>query len=303
MRQRTLRARKGVLSPILQRVRPDLYWFVMILPAAVLLVVFFGLPILSVIYTSLQSYSGASTGFAGLSNFFELFGDPELRTVARNTVVYTTGVVIVEFLLGFLLAILLSVPLRGIRLLRTAFLIPLLMPTAVVALSWQWMLVPQYGVISALLKALGFSGASWTANPALSLATTMMVDVWLWTPLMMMILLGGLMSVPTHLYEAARVDGASNLGLFRHITMPWMRYSILLALLLRTIDALRTFDIVQVLTGGGPGYSSELVSVYIYKVAFQYFDFGRAAAVAILATILLLLIGMILVRVLRREYL
>lgn len=291
-------------SVVLRRWRRDASWLALIFPTLLVLILFFGFPVLSAVYTSTFSYAGASPHFVGLGNFRQLFADAEFHVVVRNTALYTFGVVTVEFLLGFGLAALLSMPLRGARLFRTILLVPLLVPTVVVALSWQWLLVPQYGLVNMLAKAIGIPiQIAWIADPRLSLPTVMMVDVWLWTPLMMMILVGGFMSVPKELIEAARVDGATSWQVFLFITLPWMRNAILLALLIRTVDAIKTFDIVHVLTGGGPGYSSEVMSEYAYKIAFRSFQFGQASAIAIMVTALLLLVGFILMRLLRREFL
>jgi multiple sugar transport system permease protein len=165
------------------------------------------------------------------------------------------------------------------------------------------MLNPNFGAINGTLKGVGLNteALTWTASPTLAFASVIMVDIWQWTPFMFLILLAGLQAIPEEPYEAALIDGSSAWQTFRHITLPLLKPAILIALLLRTMDLLRVFDQIFILTEGGPGSATETVSLYIYRTAFRFSDFGYAAAMSFVLLILTNVISLLYIRLLQRQ--
>jgi multiple sugar transport system permease protein len=214
--------------------------------------------------------------FVGLANYARLAGDARFWGALWNTAYFTGVAVALELLLALPLALALHHALRGRGALRAAVLVPWILPTAVAAKLWALLLQPDYG----LAGRLGATG-SVLGSPALALHAAIAVDVWKTTPFVALILLAGLQGIPEDLVRAARVDGASRLRIFRSITLPLLRPAILLALLFRGLDAFRVFDAVFVLTEGGPGHSTETLSLYAHKTLLRAGDLGYGAALAL----------------------
>ena len=168
-----------------------------------------------------------------------------------------------------------------------------MLPTVVVGVIWQLMLNPNFGAINGTLKYFGIDTESltWTASPRLAMLSVILVDVWQWTPFVFLVLLAGLQAIPQEPYEAALVDGSNNWQTFRHVTLPLLKPAILIALLLRTMDLLRVFDHIFILTEGGPGFATETLSLYIYRTAFRFSNFGYAAAMSFVLLIITNLIS------------
>jgi multiple sugar transport system permease protein len=168
-----------------------------------------------------------------------------------------------------------------------------------IALVWTMMFHPQLGVLNYLLTSVGLPPSQWVYSPDLVIPTLVGVETWQWTPLVMLIVLGGLASLPTDPYEAARIDGASAWQTFRHITLPLVWPFIVVALVIRTIDALKAFDTIFVISGGGPGTSSETLNILLYLTAFSFYDLGKASAIVVLFFLLILAVSSVLLRVRR----
>jgi multiple sugar transport system permease protein len=165
------------------------------------------------------------------------------------------------------------------------------------------MLNPSFGAINGTLKGAGFGTDAllWTASPGLALLSVIMVDVWQWTPFMFLVLLAGLQAIPQEPYEAALVDGSSRWQTFRHVTLPLLKPAILIALLLRTMDLLRVFDQIFILTEGGPGFATETISLYIYRAAFRFSDFGYAVAMSFVLLLVTNIISLVYIRLLQQQ--
>jgi len=163
-----------------------------------------------------------------------------------------------------------------------------------VALVWTMMFHPQQGVLNYLLSLVGLPPSLWVYSPTWVIPSLVLVEIWHWTPLVMLIVLGGLASLPVDPYEAARIDGASGWNTFRHITVPMVWPHIVVALVIRTIDALKAFDIIYVISGGGPGTSSETINIFLYLQAFNFYDMGYASAVVVVFFVIILLISLVL---------
>jgi multiple sugar transport system permease protein len=239
----------------------------------------------------------------GLGNFTRLVSDNFFLTAMVHTFVYAVAALSCEFLLGLGLALLLNSKMRGRGLFRASLLVPMMLPAVVVGVVWRLMLNPDFGAINGTLRRFGISTESltWTASPKLAMLSVIAVDVWQWTPFVFLVLLAGLQAIPEEPYEAALIDGSSRWQTFWHVTLPLLKPSILIVLLLRTMDLLRVFDQIFILTEGGPGFATEMISLYIYRTAFRFFDFGYAAAMSFVLLALTNVISVIYIKFLQTK--
>lgn len=219
--------------------------------------------------------------FVGLGNFARMLTDPELHVAMKNTAVFTVVAVTLEFLLGLGLALLFDKYIRRLNFLKTILLVPMMIPPIAVALTWKLIYQPQFGVLNELMFRLGLPSQAWAGDVNLAMGTIIAADIWEWTPFIFLLMLAGLASLPSEPYEAAQVDGASAWRQFWDLTIPFLKPVIAIALLLRIMDALRLFDLVFILTVGGPAGATETLSLYVFKVAFTFVDIGYAAAVSL----------------------
>ncbi len=231
--------------------------------------------------------SGSMPTFVGLDNYRELFHDPDFRAALWNTALFTSISVSLELLIGLPIALLLSRPLRGLSWVQAAVLVPWVIPTVVSAQMWRWMLHDIYGVINQVGIATGILShkIAWLARPGTAMAAIIAVDVWKTTPFVVLMLLAGLKTLDRELYEAAALDGASSWQQFRWITFPLLIPYLGVTLVFRTLDALRVFDLIYVMTGGGN--HTETLAVYARRVLidFQDLGYGSTVSVAILGVI------------------
>jgi len=221
----------------------------------------------------------------GGRHYAELLQDPVVSTAFRNTLLFVIGTVIVEVILGLILALAVSGSRRLAWLYRPVLVLPILIPGIAIGTMWRLMYDVNYGVINQLLAKVGILGPTWTADPSLALLSVMIVDVWHWTSFLFLLLLAGAESIPDELKEAARIDGASEAQVLRRITLPLMKPMIVMATTLRAIAAFKVFDEVYLLTGGGPGTSSQVVGLYIEQLIFQQGRAGYGAALAVIAAL------------------
>jgi multiple sugar transport system permease protein len=262
-------------------------------PSVVLLLALTVYPLLYIVRISLHRLGPTGEVFVGGENFLRLIRDPFFFQALGQTLVFIVGALGLEFLLGLSLALLLDSQIRARGFWRALFLLPMLLPPVVVGVIWRLIYNPNFGVLNGVLQLLGFdtSRLTWLADPSVALAAIILVDVWEWTPFVFLILLAGLQAIPEEPYEAARIDGSSAWQTFVHVTLPLLAPAILVVLLLRTMDLLRIFDQVFILTQGGPGFATETISLYIYKTAFRFFDFGYAAAMSLVLLVVTLLVS------------
>lgn len=236
--------------------------------------------------------------FAGIHNYIEILTDSCFWASLRITLIFTIVSVSIEFLLGLGLALLLSIPIKGSNIFRCIFLMPMFIAPVVVGIIGKWMLNVEFGVINYFLEVVGFSPLVWLGESGLALFSVIGIDIWQQTSMIFIILLAGLQSIPIPLYEAATVDGASTWQKFRHITLPLLKPSIAVALILRTMFALRAFDIIYITTHGGPGRATETISILLYKSGFSLFRMGYASAMSVLLVLLILLFSIVYFKVL-----
>ncbi len=266
--------------------------WVMLIPALLVLGLVFIYPIVRAFWLSWFTENLGTQlqpVFAGLSNYQRMLGDGRFWQSLSNTATFTVISVLLELLLGLGVALVLNKSFWGRGAVRTAAIIPWALPTAVMGLAWAWIFNDQYGVVNDLLLRLGLidRGINWLGTPTLAMVALIVADVWKTTPFISIILLAGLQSISEDLYEAHRLDGASPWQSFIQITLPLLMPQILIALLFRFAQSFGIFDLVQVMTGGGPAGSTETVSIYIYSTVMRYLDFGYGAALVVVTFLLL----------------
>ncbi len=276
--------------------------YLLLAPTVAVLLALSIYPLVYAVRVSFQRGTGASARWT-MENFTRLVSDGFFLSALAHTLVFAFAALTCEFLLGLGLAVLLNTRLRGRGFFRAALLIPVMLPPVVVGVVWRLMLNPNFGAINGTLKSFGIPTESltWTASPRLALLSVIAVDVWQWTPFVFLILLAGLQAIPEEPYEAARIDGSSAWQTFQHITLPLLRPAILIVLLLRTMDLVRVFDQIFILTEGGPGFATETVSLYIYRAAFRFGDFGYAAAMSFALLLLTNAISLFYIRLLQQQ--
>jgi multiple sugar transport system permease protein len=276
--------------------------YLLVAPTIAVLVALSIYPLIHAVTLSLQVASGGASRWS-LGNFGRLFSDQFFLAALGHTLIYSTSALTLEFFLGLGLAVLMNNQLRGRGFFRAALLVPMMLPTVVAGVVWRLMLNPNFGAVNGTLKGLGVNTTTltWTSSPRLAMLSVVAVDVWQWTPFMFLILLAGLQAIPQEPYEAALIDGSSSWQTFRHVTLPLLKPAILVALLLRTMDVLRVFDQVFILTEGGPGFATETISLYIYRTAFRFSDFGYAAAMSFVLLIVTNVVSAFYLRVLQTE--
>ena len=238
--------------------------------------------------------------FIGLGNYHVLFSDPQFWSAVVTTLVFTGVAVTVELALGTAIGIGLSHVRRGANFLRTLFIIPLASAPIAIIYDWQLLLNPIYGAINYMLGVVHLPQPDWFGTGHAALVSLIGIDVWEFTPFIIVIIAGGIASIPLDVYEAAAVDGASGLRRFRYLTFAFLRPYLLVALLFRTIDALKVFDSVAVLTAGGPGTATTTLNYYAFRDAITYLEFGRGTAAALLLLVIALILTNVLLRGLRR---
>jgi multiple sugar transport system permease protein len=274
-----------------------------IAPALALLLFLSIWPLIWLIRLSFTDYSvtrDVPANFVGLDNYVDVITSDQTHKRLVTTLIFVVGAVGLQTVLGFTIAYLISRRIRGRGALTTLFLIPMMLSPVVVGLFWKFMLDVQFGVVNSFADSLGLGRAEWLTNRNLALFSLIIVDTWQWTPFIMLIALAGLTAVPKYLYEAAEIDRASEWFRFRRITLPLVWPLLLIAIMFRAIEAFRLFDLVYILTGGGPGGTTETISFQVYKIAFFGFDTGRASAYGVLIVIVVTIAAQLYLRYLNR---
>jgi len=275
----------------------------MTVPTLAALAAVVAFPLLFALWVSVHDYDlteGGIGAFIGGANYARTLTDDLIATAATNTAVYSAGVVAIELLLALGLALLLNQPglrFRGVYL--AILLIPLLVSPIAVGLIWRLLLHPDLGAVNWVLGGLGLPPQEWLAGRASAMPTVIGIDVWHETSLMIVIILAGLTALPRDPVEAAMVDGASRWQILRTITLPLLAPVLLVAVMIRLIAAMKTYDLIYILTRGGPGSATETISYSIWKSAFTTLEMGRAAAASFLLLLVILLLSVLLVRVSR----
>jgi multiple sugar transport system permease protein len=287
-----------------RRVRQQLLGYCYLIPVAVCLGGTILFPILKAMHMSLYHhvlFKPKEYGFIGLGNYRRLLADETFWLTLWNSLVWVFGSVGFQFLGGFVAALLLHPSFRGRAFVRTVTLLPWIVPGVVVALVWEWLYQPNYGVINDVLLRLGWlhERVAWLSDPALAMPAVVATNVWRGVPFFAIMLLAGLQAIPDELYEAARVDGAGVLQRFRHITLPLLRPIIIVATATRVIWTFNYADLIFVMTNGGPANATQITSTYTLVTAYSTLDFGYAATLSVVLLVIMLIFTVLYLRVTR----
>ena len=252
-------------------------------------------PWLFTLFMSVHEWKiGSAREYVGFANYAKLATDQRFIESIGHTLWFTLLAVVLPIVFGTAAALVFNerFPLRGFF--RAIFILPMMATPVAVALVWTMMFHPQLGVLNFLLTSVGLPPTLWVYAPSTVIPSLVMVEVWHWTPLVMLVVLGGLAAAPTEPYESARIDGANAWQMFRHITLPLIMPFIVLATVIRTIDALKAFDTIFVITSGGPGTASETINIYLYLQAFSFYNIGYASAVVVVFFVIIIALALVL---------
>jgi multiple sugar transport system permease protein len=287
-------------APADKPLRPPTYW-PFVIPALVVVLAVIVFPWAFTLWMSVNEWKvGSEPAFVGLSNYARLPTDPRFLEAVWQTLLYTVLSVVLPLVLGTLAACVFHArfPLRGF--LRGVFILPMMATPVAIALVWTMMFHPQLGVLNYLLSLVGIPAQLWVFSPNTVIPSLVMVETWQWTPLVMLIVLGGLAAIPSEPYESAVIDGANAWQIFWKITLPLITPFLFVAAMIRMIDAVKSFDIIFAITQGGPGTASETINIYLYNVAFAYYDVGYGSAIAVVFFALIVALAAALLAVRKR---
>ena len=271
------------------------------LPAVVFIGLLMVFPILYTLYLSFTNWnltSGMEPTFVGLNSYLRVFSEPRFLHALGRTFSFTVFAVAVEVVLGVAIALVLNRAFVGRSFAKLLLLLPLVATPVAVGIVFNLFYDPTIGLLNFALDALGLPQGRWISSENTVIASLVMVDVWQWTPMITLIVLAGLAGLSEEPVEAARVDGASEWQILRYVTIPMVMPVVLTAMILRLIDALKTFDIIFAMTGGGPGYASETLNIMGFKYSFEYFRMGQSSVilVALFVVVLLCSLGIMKLR-------
>lgn len=286
----------GFKESALLWVDDHLKWL-MTLPTVIILFALTFYPMLRAIEMSMKRFLPTGTIYVGAENFVNLLSDSTFHHSLWVTGKFIALAVGLEFIVGFAVALLLNKKLKFRGLWQTLILIPMILSPTVIGLIWRLLYEPD-----GLLDYIVGSNVGWISEPSVALYSIVIMDVWQWTPLVILVMFAGLQSIPSHVKEAAIMDGASRLQRFMDITLPFLKSLIVLVLIIRVVDALRVFAKVFILTRGGPGDSTNVISMEMYRTAFRFSSFGEAAAMALVLLVIVILFSMTFVKTAKVEF-
>ncbi|TXL77626.1 sugar ABC transporter permease [Vineibacter terrae] len=275
-----------------RRLRPYLgfIWPALLVCTAVII-----FPWLFTVWMSLNDWHiGSDRTFVGLENYIKLATDRRFLEAIGHTFYFTVLAVFLPLVLGTLSALVFHRKFRGRGFFRTLFIMPMMATPVAVSLVWTMMFHPQLGVLNYLMSLVGLPPSQWVFSTGTVIPSLVLVEIWLWTPFVMIIVLGGLASLPNEPYEAALIDGATQWQMFWNITYPLVLPFLVVAMIIRTIDALKAFETIWVISNGGPGTASETLNIYLYAQAFSYNQVGTASAVVVVFFAIIVALSLVL---------
>jgi len=282
--------------------------YLYVAPAIIYLLTFSIFPLIFSLNLSFRKYyfvrPELGQPFVGLSNYIQILTDPSALNALKVTLIFTFGAVAIETLIGLGLALFFDRfrQMRGAALIRTALLTPMFIPPVVIGVMFRFLFNPDVSVVNYLLRVVGLPSVGWISRADTAMFSIVLIDVWEWTPFIFLMLLAGLQSLPRDQFEAAKVDGASPWGTFRYVTLPMLMPALIVTILVRIIDAIRTFDYITILTYGGPGESTMIYSLYIYILNYKYNQMGLACAASFILLIVVTLITNLYVKLISKKY-
>ncbi len=267
-------------------------------PAVVTLFLIVIIPIVFNLYLAFTKWTIGlgQPRFIGLGNFIELLSDERVLNGVKVMIYFSGLSLSLEIVLGLLIAVYFNRQFKGSEVVQAIYILPFAATPVAVALIWRIMLNPEIGVLNYLLQSVGLPGSLWVSSPKTVIPALVMVDVWKWTPMITLIVLAGLKSLPHEPYEAAQIDGASALQIFWYITLPLIRPVLIAAMMLRSLDNLKEFDMLYTITQGGPGIASETLYLYSYNVGFSFFKAGYGSALMVVVFLIVLVFNVVMNR-------
>ncbi len=255
-------------------------------PAVVVMAAACLYPVISAFQLGLFDWSmgtpWSSARWVGLDNFISAFSNPRVWSSLWTTLLFAGVCVSAEMVLGIAIALALETPVRGMAFFRTLFILPMMIAPIAVGLTWRYLFDAQFGLINALLAVFGISAKLWLADPTLAFTAIVIADIWQWTPFVFIMMIAALANVDSAVIEASRIDGANWWQMTFRVKLPMVMHVIAITLMMRLIDAFRVLEVIYVLTFGGPGDSTEILALHIYKTAFVGQQLGVAAAISVL---------------------
>lgn len=282
------------------RTREALAGYVLLAPDVIGLTFVYVLPILFTVFLSFHTWTGMNQPqFVGWRNYLELFRDPVWRRSVRTTLTYLVLYVPAIVSGSLFLAMLVNTRLREVKLYRTIFFLPIVMPVIIAAVVWTFIYEPSYGVINFVLSSFGLAKHAWLGSQKEALLAVVVVSVWKQTGYFMIIFLAGLKNIPAQYYESGEIDGAGPAAKFFHITLPLLKPTFVFVLVINLITALQDFDQIYVMTKGGPNYATHVQIFYIYEKAFRFWKMGAASAASIVLFLVIFLLSLLQLKIFR----
>jgi len=239
--------------------------------------------------------------FVGLKNYIDVINSPNFHTSLRVTTIFIFTTLILELFVGLVLALLVEKGIKGLRIFRTIFILPIMIAPIVVGIVWRYLYNPNYGLINYIIGILGIKPITWLSYPHTAIISIIITDIWQWTPFVFLLILGGLQTIPDDILEASVVDGANYLQRLLFVKLPLMKQILAITIVLRLIDAMRALVVMYIMTFGGPGLSTEVLSLHIYKTAFLSQRLGRASAMSVFLILYMLIVSLIVLKIFKTE--
>lgn len=277
--------------------------FFLTMPSFVTLFILTVVPLVFSLGISLFDYNitnAQNIKFVGLANFFRAVKDDYFTSAIMITVIQVVATVVGQMVLGMLIALLLSREFKGAKIMRSLYIIPMMITPVVSGIMWRMMFNADLGIVNYMLGKLGVPAINWLGSPSTALATIIITDIWLSTPFVTMILLAGIQAISNDYYDAAAMDGVNTLQKFFYITLPLTKPMVLLALLFRIMDAIRRYDSIMAMTAGGPGIATQTLNIYAYYQGFSYFNIGYSSALSMILLVVIFVISIILLGKIRK---
>ncbi len=291
-------------SEIVRERRRKIAGYTLVAPACILLLITFAVPLIYAFLISISDSNAVIDNqfvFVGLDNYLSVIKSSKFQSALFHTCFFVITTILLELVIGFGIALLLYREVAGSRIFRLIFAVPLMVAPVVSGLQWRWLFADQYGIINHLLSLVGIKAPLWFTGSSTAWVTIVVANLWLAAPFVILVLLAGLGGLSEELNEAAAIDGADSRQIFWKVILPQLKPTLLIILVIRLTDAFRIYDLVYILTGGGPGGATEVLSTYIYKRIFTDWKFGQGAAASFLVMLIIGILSLLCNRLMREE--